>query len=211
MLIYGLLSRARARYADWRDAALDRKYGIETKDVVTDMEATGVSGEHAPHGNHYEPIQLAVFERIVAALPISPAEFTFVDFGSGKGRALVLAAEHGFRRAIGVEYAVRLHEAAERNVARYRRLGGTGIPIELHCADAAELELPPEESVCFFYNPFDGVVMAKVLANIRASLHAAPRRLFVVYRNPRHPEVMANSGFLRCVGRNSTFEIYAAK
>lgn len=207
-MISRLISRVGGRYRVWRDGALDRKYGIQTTGFMTDVGPIGVSGETARHGNPYQPIQLDAFRRIMAALPIRPSTFTFVDFGSGKGRALVLAAEYGFRRVIGIEHAGRLHEAAERNVARFQLLSGTRIPIELHCADASEFGLPAEDLVCFLYNPFDEVLMGKVLGNIRASLEAAPRRLFLVYRNPQHAGKLTNCGFLRCLARNSTFEVH---
>jgi hypothetical protein len=38
--------------------------------------------------------------------------------------------------------------------------------------------------VLFFFNPFDGDVLARVCANIRASLDEAPRRLKIVYVRP---------------------------
>jgi SAM-dependent methyltransferase len=207
-MISSLVRRVRGRYRVWQDAALDRKYGIQTGGFMIDVGPIGVPGETARHGNPYEPIQLEVFRRIMAALPICPSTFTFVDFGSGKGRALVLAAEYGFRRVIGIEHATRLHEAAKRNVARFQLLSGTRIPIALHRADASEFWLPAEDLVCFFYNPFDEVLMGKVLGNIRASLEAAPRRLFLVYRNPRHGEKLTTCEFLRCLVRNSTFELH---
>src|SRR5207245_5268496 len=54
------------------------------------------------------------------ALPAVPSQLTFVDFGCGKGRALVLAAEHGFRRVLGIECDAQLFAAAQRNARAYR-------------------------------------------------------------------------------------------
>src|SRR5690349_10766861 len=101
-MLGNLILRLSGRLSDWRDAALDRTYGIETCELVQKPQG---AGEHPDHGYLYEPIQLAVFRRIMAALAIDPHNYTFVDYGSGKGRALVLAAEYGFRRVVGVEYA----------------------------------------------------------------------------------------------------------
>jgi len=39
----------------------------------------------------------------MATVPLEPAESTFVDLGSGRGRALFFAARTGFHRVIGVE------------------------------------------------------------------------------------------------------------
>ena len=206
-MLAGFIGKLSHRLSDWRDAALDRAYGIETCDLVATPRGVG---EHPGHGYHYEPIQVAVFRRIMAALPLDPKRHTFVDYGSGKGRALVLAAESGFRRIIGVEYASALHEVAKRNVARFCSANRAGASIELHCADAAAFELPAEDLVCFFYNPFDDVVMRKVLSNIERSLQLRPRRILVVYRNPKHASVLSECRFLRCLTRNASFEIHEA-
>jgi SAM-dependent methyltransferase len=53
----------------------------------------------------------------LAALPIKHEEFTFVDIGCGKGRALFIAAEFPFRRIVGAELAVELAQIARANVA----------------------------------------------------------------------------------------------
>jgi SAM-dependent methyltransferase len=206
--LWRLLAGLRSRYEGWRDGALDRRYGIETS--LFDDAATG-TGENAARGEPYEPIQLAVFERIIAALQIEPPAFTFVDYGSGKGRALVLAAERGFRRVIGVEYAAALHEVALLNIARFRERHPGAAPIELYFGDAAQFEPPEEDLLCFFYNPFDDVVMERVLARLEASLRARPRALYLAYRNPVHGGVLRRQRFLRCLAANRSFEIYAAR
>lgn len=191
------------RYEGWRDGALDRKYGIDTRGTLDSAPIVAQD-----HRYHYAPIQLAVFERIMKALPADPAALTFIDFGSGKGRALMLAALRGFRRVIGVEYDEDLHSAAQRNVERFRARAGSASPIELYCADALRYELPGEDCLCFFYNPFDDFAMAQMLARIGESLRAQPRRLFAAYRNPRHGQLLAEAQFLRCLARNRTFELY---
>jgi predicted RNA methylase len=43
-------------------------------------------------------------------------ETTFVDIGSGKGRALIIAAEYAFKRIIGVEYSPSLATICRRNL-----------------------------------------------------------------------------------------------
>jgi SAM-dependent methyltransferase len=197
--------RLASRYEEWRDLAVDRRYGIDTR-----SPPDAASGARGGHGYHYEPIQLAVFRRIMAALPHDPAALAFIDFGSGKGRALVLAALHGFRRVIGIEYDPELHRIAQRNVALFSARAPGAAPIELHCADAATHPLPDEDCLCFFYNPFDEVAMAQVMAGIGDSLRRRAQRVFIAYRNPRHGEVLSASGFLRCLESNRTFQLYRA-
>ena len=198
--------RVMDRYDEWREGAIDRRYGIDTRGPETPATSVAVL---AGRGHHYEPIQIPVFRRIVRALPVAPGALTFVDFGSGKGRALVLAAEYGFRRIIGIEFAPSLHAAALRNRDRVHAMIGDAPPIELHCGDALEYELPAEDCLCFLYNTFDEAGMAAMAARIDSSMRKRPRRLFVAYRNPRFGEALSRAGFLRCLERNRSFELYS--
>ena len=83
------------------------------------------------------------------------------------------------------------------------------MPIELHCGDAEQYELPPEDCLCFLYNTFDEAGMATMLARFKTSLSERPRRLFVAYRNPRYGEMLSRTRFLRCLERNRSFELYS--
>jgi len=47
---------------------------------------------------------------VLEKLSINHSEFTFIDFGSGKGRVLFLASEYPYKKIIGVELARMLHE-----------------------------------------------------------------------------------------------------
>ena len=203
------LRRALAsRYDRLREAWFDRRFGIQTQGEEHDLAALGASGRHLAEAYGYEPVQLPVFRAILRAAQVEPGEFVYVDFGSGKGRALLLAAEHGFRRAVGVELAPRLHEIAERNAQAYRRRRPGACPIELHCGDAADFALPAGKLFLSFYNPFGETVLRKVVANIEDALRAQPREIVVAYRNPVHAAVLDAVPFLRALVRNRTFVLY---
>src|SRR5579885_628231 len=57
----------------------------------------------------YQPTEPTLFHEMLGALAIDFRQFTFVDSGSGKGRALLMAADYPFQRVIGVEVHPRLH------------------------------------------------------------------------------------------------------
>lgn len=195
------------RYDGWRDLTLDRRYGIDTTSGEGRI-ADAASCLRTFHGHHYEPIQIPVFRRIMQALPADPAELAFVDLGCGKGKALVLAAEHGFRRVMGVECDRRLYAAAQRNVRAYCDAVRRRDDIEVILGDAAQHPLPGEDCVCFLYNTLDEVAMPMLLARIGRSLQETPRRLFVAYRNPVHGDLLSAARFLRALVRTASFEIY---
>lgn len=53
------------------------------------------------------------------------------------------------------------------------------------CSDATAFELPATNLVCYFFNPFDSVVLKSVLSNMATSLSLAPRKAFIVYHYPQ--------------------------
>lgn len=192
----------------WQDGAIDRKYGTDTGGIL-EKEALAAHGEHSGASTGYEAIQVPLFRRIMRDVPARPSEHVFVDFGSGKGRALLMAAEYGFKRVIGIELSPLLHQVAAANAARVK--GRTELsPIELHCGDAAQYDVPEEDVVCFFYNPFGRVVMRKVVANLEASYLRRPRRLLVAYRNPVCADLFDSSRVLRLSFANRHYRIYEA-
>jgi SAM-dependent methyltransferase len=195
--------------ARWREGRFDRRFGTETGGIVS-LGSHRIVGPHAVHGEDYEATDQAMFERMLGHLTIRRDQYVFVDLGAGKGRAVLLAALSGFRRAIGVEFSHELAAAARANVDRVARRRRAA-PIEILCEDAAGYRLPDEKLVCYLYNPFDASVLAKVVANIGDSLRACPRDLVLMYRNPKHRAVIDQAGFFRGLVVNSSYGIYSAR
>jgi SAM-dependent methyltransferase len=200
-----LPSRYRARR---QDREFDARFGVETSGVVG-LERLQIESPNRRHGVWHEQSRPAAFHGLLKRLPIRHEEFVFVDFGSGKGRALLMASEYPFKRLVGVEFARELHEAARENVRRYRSATQRCRQFELHCLDAVEYEVPREPTVFYFYNPFDAVVLAQVLDNIRRSLAECPREVFVVYLNSLHGEQVRRAGF-REISRGRWHAVYRA-
>jgi SAM-dependent methyltransferase len=199
------------RYSRWLDARFDRRYGIDTCGIHENLAALGAGGEHLADAQPYEPIQFPVFRAIMRTCEIDPGSYTFVDFGSGKGRALVLAAQYGFKRMIGVEFAPGLHELAQRNVKAFHGRCPLAGCIELHCGDAVDLEIPDGDAFLWFYNPFGERVLRKVAANIERSYRARRRRLLIAYRNAVHSSVLDELTFMQAVVRDKSFTLYRAE
>lgn len=91
-----------------------------------------------------------------------PSRFAFVDLGSGKGKALMLAANYPFREIIGVELSPRLHAIAQSNL---QKIGDSRIRV--YCEDARSF-LFPSPSVIYLYNPFERPVSDAVADAIAA-------------------------------------------
>jgi SAM-dependent methyltransferase len=156
----------------------DRRYGTDTS-TFADLNALDIASEHKRHGERYQPSPVYSLQRLLRRLGIDYPAFSFIDFGSGKGRTLLIAGELPFKKVIGVEFSKELHLRAEQNIARYPRRGADMIQA-VH-ADASQFELPPTDLVLYFFNPFNRPVLSKVLGNINASLKAQPRKVILIY------------------------------
>jgi SAM-dependent methyltransferase len=170
------------------ELAFDLRRGTDTAIEIPD--AAAASGDRVRH----EPVNPLVFRDLVARVPCDPSADTFLDLGAGKGRALLLAAELGFRRIVGVERSARLcaiaRANAERCCARH-----PGADVEVVQSDAATMAVPDDAGVVFLFDPFGPEVVSAVVAAIRRSLAARPRALHVVYANARLVSPFVAAGF----------------
>jgi SAM-dependent methyltransferase len=186
-----LCSAARAREA--RDP-FDATFGTDTDRAVT-LATLDCDGPDVPALWRYWPTARDTFARILARVPLRFGQTVFIDLGSGKGRALLLAAEHPFRRIIGVELSPSLHRVATYNLAAWRARTGQRTPIELVCMDAADFMAPPEDALIYLFHPFPADTMRAVLFNLSASLALHPRRVMLAYLNPLHHALLVRDGF----------------
>lgn len=184
----------------------DRRYGVETAGVEGEhLNLASVAGRNWRDGVAYQGARRASLALIDAIAP-AHAGSTFVDVGSGKGKVLFHAANHPFRRIVGVEYSARLHAAAEANIARYRNPRRRCERIESVCADAAEFEFPPETGLVYLFNPFGRAVLERVAANLVDSLRREPRQIAVLYCNALHADVFRSAGFRETARWSGEFE-----
>jgi hypothetical protein len=161
-------------------------------------------------GGQYQPSEPELFRRMLKALPVAPDGFTFVDVGSGKGRTLLMASDHAFRRIEGVEILCELHEIASRNIARYHGEQQKCFDLESHAGDARDFVFPAEPTVLYLFNPFPEYVLRVVLDNLRNSIVKAPRPVYVIYHSLVHERVFAGCEWMCAVYRTPEFAIYRA-
>jgi SAM-dependent methyltransferase len=194
------IRRAVLRQAD--KASFDWHYGTDTTDFVSN-ENLAATSPNLPFGIEYQPTPAREFRRMARALHIAPENFTFVDFGCGKGRTLLLAAQAGFRRVTGVDYAPKVLAAAQRNIAIFQARAPE-TRFETVRQDAVEYEFPAGDCVLFFFNPFNEKVMGPVVENLRRSHAANPRRFYVIlYNCPKQYPLFDSLPFLRRLARRS--------
>lgn len=165
----------------WENRRFDARHGTDTLADVR-LQGLSIASDNRRRGNRYHPTPPRSLRHVLARLGIRPADYTFVDIGSGKGRTLLVASGLGFQRVIGVEFAEELHRVAQANVQAYARHGGTRADrIELVLADATQYALPDGHLVLYFFQPFDAVVLRQVLANVRRAAQARTGTVWVVF------------------------------
>jgi len=169
-------------YADRR---FDGLHGVDTSGIV-DADTLDVSEAYRRTAKRYEPTPVAALRAMLTSIKVDHSQFTFVDFGSGKGRALLLAAQYPYRAVVGVEFSPILNAIAESNIAIWRRRGLVkAAELRTVCTDATEFNLPNGPLVLFFFTPFEASVARLVVDRLRRDHEARPRRILVVYYGGR--------------------------
>lgn len=192
----------------FEDQWFDRTRRVRTSGDVSLLRA-GISKRNAPDSEWYVPARPAHVREALRASPIQDASgYTYVDFGSGKGRTLFIAAELPFQRIVGVELSEQLHERACANIRSFRRRGRV---IESIHANAAEFQFPPEPLVLYLFNPFGAATMQRVMDNLADSLLAKPRHMVVILLWPRRGEQVAGVPGMRMVRAARHYQIFEAQ
>ena len=198
----GLKPTLRMIRAYAEDALFELKYGVRTHRSV-DLQDLDIVGDNRGSSYSYVPVKVLLFRDALNEFGI-PAHGTFVDLGSGKGRALSLAALYGFRRVVGVEFAQELCSNAEHNVKKFRERTRSQFEVEVFNVDAARYPVADDDHVFFFYNPFGSEVLSQVLINILDSLHRNPRPIHVVYAHPTQRHLLDANPLWRLMGETTS-------
>jgi precorrin-6B methylase 2 len=167
----------------------DRRLGIQTRAMV----ATG-GGEDSID---YMPIPYRHLACMLSKVDMRE-DCAFLDYGSGRGRVVTVAATYPIRRAMGVELSYEMVVAARRNFARAR--GVVCRNVEFVEGNAASFVVPDDVSVIHFYNPFVGETLARVVNRMHESLMRRPRRIQIIFFNHGHfDRIVGGMGWLRQV------------
>jgi len=177
----------------------DMRYGTDTWRRVPLSRLT-ISSELQSHGTNYDGSPVSALRRALRVAQVSASD-VFVDFGCGKGRALLIAAEFPFRKVLGIEFSEELCHIAEKNIQCYRNRRRVASSISVLCRDAASCVIEDDWNMFFFFNPFDGIVMKRVMQNIEASLTRTRRPIQVLYYAPVRRVVLDQCNRLRLQSR----------
>jgi hypothetical protein len=164
-------------------------------------EESGLTDRERWHSNSGGPD----LEKVLEDFSISPSDAA-IDFGCGKGGALLTMARYPFGRVDGVEIASNLVEIARANLRKLRVQNS-----EIYCCDAASFTQVDIYNYIYMYNPFAEAVVRQVLDNVTTSLWRRPRTVTLIYKNPTCGHSVLDAGFRKVrdyVHSDPHFSIY---
>jgi hypothetical protein len=197
-LIGLIFKNIRFYFRMWLDARFDKKYNVETVGRVGLSDLT-INSLNKVDGIYYEPTPEKVFHSIMGGLGIDYDDYEFVDFGSGKGRVILMASRYPFKKIVGVEFGSELAQSAKSNIENYKDPKQRCKNIKSICMDAVDFELPIGNIVLYFFNPFTSDVMSKIVDKINSSYYEMPRDIVVVYYHPQSSRLFDGLDFMRKV------------
>ncbi|MNO50747.1 Methyltransferase domain protein [compost metagenome] len=168
-----LIRSTRLSLSLFSDKRLDRMYNIETQMIPNST---------------YIPISTKVFKQIVKKTKL-PEQIHFFDYGSGKGKALILALQNGFEHVSGIELSSELVEISQRNLQNYLANVKKQVQVNVICEDATKYDELDEYNIFFFNNSFGGNpseerMVARIFKKIETSLKNKPRQANLIYVHP---------------------------
>lgn len=200
-------SRLRSRFGD---ADYDWDYRVNTTSGAVGWRDRLLGIFNSP----YQPTARELFHEMMNALAkhthLDFNQFTFVDLGSGKGRALLMASDYPFRKILGVELLPALHQIALDNLARYRSDSQKCFSLESVCADATTYAIPEGPLVLYLFNPFPESGLRRAISNLEQDLRKTPRPLHVLYHNPQLESVLLENGRFKNVAATHQYSIFSA-
>ncbi len=186
----------------------DLWHNVETRATAIDFEEK----QDVSRGFWYLPTRPSSIRRVLREVPIHDhQERTFIDFGSGKGRVLLLAAEYGYKKVIGIELRRPLHETAKRNLNTCKHFRSRVQIIDLFNIDALEYEFPSGPLVLYFFNPFGTAVLGRVLHNLQIVLQSSKQDVVLTMVNSEFDELMRSLPEFKLVERSPLRSIYRAQ
>jgi hypothetical protein len=190
------LRRLSSHHAPYRDDSIhpfDRAYGVETGGLFSGGRLTAGSKNDLHNSGYYGigPSRFnAGIERWKEYIPENALPtYSLIDLGSGKGRALMLASEHPFRRVIGTELNPGLASIAAENLRIWLRHNRSQCPIQILTQDVTAYNFPAGPCAVYIYNPFAAPVLQQVINNIERQFSDRSGLLDILYFKPEATEL----------------------
>ena len=196
-----LPDRKRQRFGD---ADYDWQYRVNTTSAGVSCSARLIGLLNSP----YQPMEEDLFYEMLNRLAVDFAGFTFIDIGSGKGRALLMASAYPFRRILGLELLPELNDMAQENIRRYSNPRRRCRDLQAICGDATLFDFPHEPLVVFLFHPLPKSGFRRVVENLERSWREAPRPAYFLYAHPLFEYLLAARANFRKMGGTHQYALF---
>lgn len=174
----------------------DTQYGVDTSGLIGGVHLAS----HHPHDIFttaycaIPPSRLqAMLDRWLATPPQLPlSQYTFIDIGCGKGRAVMLASKLPFKEVIGVELNPILAQTSTANLKIWQSAGQPTCPTSIIHHDATTFTLPATPCLIYLYNPFSISIMQKLIQHLDEIFTTHSQPLDILYFTPDSGHIFAN-------------------
>jgi len=174
----------------------DIRYGVDTSGLV--------DGRYLHSGHQNDQFITAYFgvppSRLTNAFELwqrtsqrTVSQYRFIDVGCGKGRAVLLASQFGFRDVFGIELQPKLAEIANENVQRWQERNSDPMGGSILCGDGPSLlpQLLAGPVLIYLYNPFQAPVLRALLDSITNHSDTFSGPVDVLYLYPEYEWVFS--------------------
>ena len=114
-----LRASRRGRWMQAADRRREAPFGVSSEGRIA-LHELAIDSENRTLGFLRAVTRQARRHALLLNIEEDLGRFDFIDFGSGKGRVLLVASHYPFRQVIGVEFSPELHEIAQENIRRYQ-------------------------------------------------------------------------------------------
>jgi len=166
--------------------------------VCTDDEtiSTRLGQDLSFYNRAHRAIPYSAANRIIKRVAPNESD-SLLDYGCGAGRMICVASRFPFKRIIGLDVDRNLCAIARTNV---KTMHSCRVCPEVVRGDATSYCVPDNITVVFFYNPFGRDILRAALTKVIETYWRAPRRIQLVYMNPKEHELLMSTGWLRHSG-----------
>jgi len=172
----------------------DQRHGTDTGGLIRAAELHS-GHENDRHITAYYGVAPSILDALIDRwLETDPLfsidRYTFLDIGSGKGRALLVASLHPFHHVLGVELNPRLAAISRANIAVFPETASPLAPVDIIEGDALAMPLPDTPTLAFLFHPFEAPVLRKLLARVANAFRDRPGHFDLLYVNAEHATVL---------------------
>ena len=190
----GLYLTLKLFYLKFDNIFFDLRYGIDSSQNVS-LDKLNFQITNKREGVEYGTIAPYFIQKILELVKFDTSDI-FVDLGCRKIIKKIIASKFNFKKVIGIEFSPELYLIAQNNIGNCLSNNHFNTEkINLIQKDVLEYVFNHHETVFYLYNPFSNKILNMICDQIKGSLIINPRRIIIIYVNPRFPEILIEKGF----------------